>query len=465
MTETLRLEAQQLEGQWINGEYHLRHFLGGSAFSADLSIGDERREPRSVVIKLAEENSPEADLRSESWRIALGISHPDLLRLFQVGRCRIGNLTFAFAVLEQADEVLSQVLPYRPLTEAETISLLDTVLNALAYLHANGLVHGHIKPANVMACGEMVKLSSDGVTRSGKAIGDRSGYDPPEMTTSPAGDAWSLGMTLVEILTQRLPLWDKNLEGDPVVPRSLPAPFFAIVRNCLRRDPRKRWTIRDIARHLHRVDAASLASKPIVSAAARRVLYVVLAILLVAGAVVGVKVLNRTRKARSDQPSAAAVGSPAESTLPKSPPAESTQPSNSQAELAKPQQSATGDDTNSGSAPEEPIAAKPAQPTTPPSETTKDSVIHEVIPDVPQKARATIWGTVRVGIRVTVEPSGDVSEAIIVSPGPSQYFADLAQQAAQKWKFAATPGHSDIWILRFEFSATDTQVSSAHATQ
>jgi TonB family protein len=461
MSETsTKWHAKQLEGQWVNSDFYLRSCLGGWAFTADSSNREQGRDSQSVVIKLVEENAPEANRRLESWHLASGISHPDLIRLFQIGRCRIGNTAFVFAALEPADEALSQVLPYRPLTEAETLSLLDPVLNALAHLHANGLAHGHIKPANIMACGELVKLSSDGVIRSGAAILDRAAYDPPEMAASPAGDAWSLGMTLVEILTQRLPFWDKNTDGDPVVPEALlPTPVREIVQNCLRRDPKKRWTIRDIAGRLHHIETATQASKPIVSRAARSYLFsAVLTILLIAAAVIGVEVLNRTPKAPSGQPTQVAVAKSAEGPLPKPLPAENAQPANPQMERtepATPQQTANGDETNSSSASEAPADAK----------RTSNAVIHKVIPDAPQKARATIWGTVRVGIKVTVDPSGDVSDAIIASPGPSTYFAHLAQQAAQQWKFAATPGQSTDWTLRFEFSATDTKVFSARAQQ
>jgi len=84
-------------------------------------------------------------------------------------------------------------------------------------------------------------------------------------------------------------------------------------------------------------------------------------------------------------------------------------------------------------------------------------VIHQVLPNVPQSARDTIRGTVRVGIKVSVDPSGSVIDATIDSQGPSSYFANLALQAARQWKFAPARSAPDDWNLRFEFSADDTQ--------
>ena len=83
---------------------------------------------------------------------------------------------------------------------------------------------------------------------------------------------------------------------------------------------------------------------------------------------------------------------------------------------------------------------RPIQPTAsekaPVAAPSGQDVIHRVIPDASQSALDTIRGTVRVSIRAHVDPSGDVSEVAIDSPGPSRYFARLAQQAAQQWKFS-----------------------------
>jgi hypothetical protein len=49
------------------------------------------------------------------------------------------------------------------------------------------------------------------------------------------------------------------------------------------------------------------------------------------------------------------------------------------------------------------------------------------------------------------------------SPGPSKYFARLAAEAAQRWKFAPSNRDADRgFILRFDFTNTDT---TAWATQ
>ena len=90
-------------------------------------------------------------------------------------------------------------------------------------------------------------------------------------------------------------------------------------------------------------------------------------------------------------------------------------------------------------------------------------VVEKVLPEVPQKARDSIRGKVRVSVRVLVDSSGSVVNAKLDSAVPSKYFADLALRAAQRWKFRPTKiddgNVSSEWIiLRFEFMNSGTRV-------
>ena len=85
-------------------------------------------------------------------------------------------------------------------------------------------------------------------------------------------------------------------------------------------------------------------------------------------------------------------------------------------------------------------------------------MVQQVLPDVPQKARDTIQGTLRVSVRLHVDRSGSVTDAEFESPGPSKYFARLAMQAAKSWKF--TPDHQDDereFLVRFDFNNIETK--------
>jgi TonB family protein len=90
------------------------------------------------------------------------------------------------------------------------------------------------------------------------------------------------------------------------------------------------------------------------------------------------------------------------------------------------------------------------------SSTARAEVLEQVLPDASEKALASIHGTVRVSVRVQVDPTGNVSEARLDPAGPSQYFADLALKAARRWQFTSPEvnGHSvpSEWLIRFHFT-------------
>ena len=112
---------------------------------------------------------------------------------------------------------------------------------------------------------------------------------------------------------------------------------------------------------------------------------------------------------------------------------------------------------------EAPPATHSGPGTTARSADTGSGAVHEEIPRVPQSARDTIHGRVKVSVRVLVDKSGNVVRDTFESPGPSNYFNRLASQAARKWKFASvnTDGKRE-WLLRFEFGREGTTV---HATR
>jgi hypothetical protein len=52
-----------------------------------------------------------------------------------------------------------------------------------------------------------------------------------------------------------------------------------------------------------------------------------------------------------------------------------------------------------------------------------------------------------------VDPSGSVAAVLPENPGPSKYFARLADNAAREWRFAETDKQSArVWLLRFQFT-------------
>jgi len=459
---------KQWEGQVVNGEFHLRRYLGGSEHSAVFLTEHAERALQKAAIKLIPTDPENAEAQLSRWRLAAKLTHPHLIRLFQMGRCQLSNMGMLYVVMEYAEEDLSQILPHRPLTPAEARDMLEPTLDALAYVHGKGFVHDHMKPANIMALDDQVKISSDGLCRmdeSSGGLGKPSAYDPPETVgggISPAGDVWSLGITLVEALTQRLLVWEGAERGDPVLPETMPAPFLDVARHCLRRDPQLRWTVANITARLQQnspVLQEQTTAKPQARSANWRYVVSTVAVALALAAILGgSRLLNRRQQAQRT-PSIASEQPRVQPKLKKRPVTPET---------GEPTQRTS--DKKQGSSGTAPLAAslRPEAGTkTPISGLVQGEAFDQVLPDVSQKARDTIRGKVKVSVRVRVDPSGSVQEAMFDSPGPSKYFADLALQAARRWSFwpAKVDGRnvSSEWILRFEFERTAIKVLPVEA--
>ena len=84
------------------------------------------------------------------------------------------------------------------------------------------------------------------------------------------------------------------------------------------------------------------------------------------------------------------------------------------------------------------------------------SVIYEEMPEVSRRARASVRGTIKVIVRVSVDRSGKVIAQSLVNRGSSRYFARVAGEAARKWRFAPDSREPRQWLLQFEFTREGT---------
>jgi TonB family protein len=541
MTDALK----RWEGQIVEGIFPLRQFLGETDHSAVFLTEYREGHPQKAAIKLFPADPATADSQLSRWRLASELSHPHLLRLFRSGRSRIDGNDLLYLVMEFAEEDLSQILPQRALTPEETRDMLGPVLDALEYLHGNGLVHTDLKPSNILAVGDRLKLSSDAISRAGEsqsASKPASAYDAPEATSgmlTPAADVWSLGTTLVEVLTQRLPESQPGSNLEPLVPASLPAPFLEIARQCLRLAPQGRMSVAEIGAQLNSRSATAAApasrsvpdSRPSVSSVSvtsqvspvsprplaalpvpppgdarmqnnphrpppyrdsrsrsRFLVPLIVGALLFAGILTVPRLLTHRPEVQSvptvaseKVPGRPAVQKPAESggaskkrAVPKSepatketarsvaPPPPKADPRSAPAAADSLKTTSEKESPSTAASPKNPVPAEAGKPAVRGIASAKGEVLDQVLPDVSQKARASIYGKVRVSVRVHVDPSGGVSAAEFDSPGPSKFFADLALQAARKWAFTPPEVNgksvASEWRLRFEFTQKDTKV-------
>jgi TonB family protein len=456
---------KQWEGQGVNGEFQLRQYLGGSDHSAVFLTERSEREPQQVAIKLVPANAENPELQLSWWELAAKLSHPHLLRLFQRGRCQVEGTELFYAVMEYAEESLAQILPYRPLTAAEARDTFQPLLDALAYIHARGFVHGHIKPSNVMAVSDQIKLSSDelcGAGESGRVLGAPSIYAAPEIVDgegmSPASDIWSLGMTLVEALTQHPPLSDRTKQTEVVLPETIPEPFFDIASHCLRRDPQRRWTVAEIAARLQRASPARAEEHETGEPRKARAKWGYIAATLAAAVLLWVILSPRSNR----HPGAELGASSAVESSQRTPEAALGAETGQTAQIPKQPASLVSAPSNVS-----PAAARNTTAKNSIGDVAQGAVLQQVMPEVSRYSRSTIQGKVRVRVRVMVDSSGNVSGAKFDSHGPSKYFAERALQAARQWTFKPPQvdgqGVPSEWVLKFEFGRTATNVHPARA--
>lgn len=407
-------------GQIIDGKYPLLEWLGGSANTAVFRT--QLPDSTSAAIKLVRAETVNAAQVLSTWKQLISLSHPNLLRMFDAGHCQINAAKWVYCLMELADENLDQVFPVRALSSAEVADLLPPVIGALAFLHGQGWVHSGLKPSNLFAVKNQLKLAVDSIQPATQACnrGAPSAYDAPEAGTfTKASDVWSLGMIIVSAFDQRPLVWSRSNSVIPPLPKSIPAPYRLIAGECLRIDPAERCSLQRVGELLRPQGPVvpKTSSKP---SSKKENLIVPVAALVVIGLII--TVISRHSPSKTPVEPAA------------------TQ----QAQLASP------DSSSKKSVSESNIGPK------------SDGISARVLPEVPRSARETIHGKVHVKVRVTVDPSGRVSSAMLSSPGPSKYFARLALEASRKWQFIPAevngqPGQTQ-WALEYRFGRNSTEV-------
>jgi TonB family protein len=535
---------KNLEGQIVGQVYELKTFLALTGHSA-VYLTQYGSDARKAVIKFISTDFPGPEHQLDRWLVASSLRHPNLLQVLDSGRTRLAQMDLLYVVMECADEDLFQIVPQRPLSQEEVQEILPSLLDAVQYLHANGFIHGHISPSNIMAVGDRLKISGDAIVPIGKpriSYRDRDGYDAPESESLPvdaSADMWSLGATLAEILTQQPPLPLSNGVVDPKIPESLPDAFLDIARHTWICNAAARWSAPQVSTRLNPIAAAAAAAgsaaipasspalasiTPAITAPAAPVLpplsvplsteppvpvaklrtpkvdhsrrqeasrpaqrvmlpnYVVplLAGVLVLVAIYALPKILRHRDVASNAEVSAAPPVTQEATAPQvsqSSPAPQKIPSKPEIS-SKPEVAPARSDAPpvAKSAPKKSIpeatraaAAAPAPAVLRSSDGSpaleakpsrvvpgKGEVLDQVLPQASAKALSTIRGTVRINVRAQVDAAGAVTNAQLDAPGPSKYFAGLAENAARKWTFSPpeVDQHSvpSEWLIRFEFT-------------
>lgn len=202
-----RHDEAPASGTILIGRYRLDTLLG-SGGSADVWRAHDQRRDRVVTIKLLRERE-DLDLRRrflDEARRLTAVRHPGIVEVLGMHDA----LGVTFIVLELVEGIsLADALASRSFTPAESADIVMQLSKALEALHAHGLLHLDLKPANVvLGPAQRVRLIdlgiAGGIGSIPELIRGTPRYVAPEVRAgeplTPAADVYALALVARELL-------------------------------------------------------------------------------------------------------------------------------------------------------------------------------------------------------------------------------------------------------------------------
>src|SRR5436305_488561 len=172
-----------------------------------------------VAVKLLRPEVAEQPVLVEAFlneaRILLELNHPCVVRGREL--IRLGDRYALVLDLVNGQDLRRRLRGGGPLPPAVAVDVVAQVADALAYLHGNGIVHGDVKPGNILVPvdGSAVRLTDFGVARrisdsdQSRATHATPEYVAPEVIAGtpprPSTDVYALGIVLYELFCARTP--------------------------------------------------------------------------------------------------------------------------------------------------------------------------------------------------------------------------------------------------------------------
>lgn len=269
--------------------YTIERELGGGGMSR-VFVADETSLGRKVVIKVL---PPElsagvsVDRFKREIQVAARLQHPHIVPVLAAGE--IDGLPYYTMPFVDGSSVRAR-LAGGALSITETVNILREVARALAYAHANGVVHRDIKPDNVLLTGGSATVTDFGIAKAlsaariegpgsptltamGTSLGTPTYMAPEQAAGDPAtnhrADIYSFGCMAFELLTGQPPfsglsphkLFAAHMGERPALVTDVrpdtPPALAQLVALCLEKEPDNRpQDAGDIARILDGVTSS-----------------------------------------------------------------------------------------------------------------------------------------------------------------------------------------------------------------
>jgi eukaryotic-like serine/threonine-protein kinase len=247
------------------GRYQILENIGTGASSRVVRAFDPLI-GRIVAIKLFSPELARGEARErfiKEARVVGQLSHPWIISLHDMG---IDESTQTpYLVMEFLDgQALDRVLEKGTIPYGRACAWAGDVATALAAAHRKGVIHGDVKPANVLITEEnRVKLMDFGMarlashaTKDTPLLGTPAYWCPEQIMGKPQdarSDLFSLGVVLYEMTTGRRPfdgdslqaICGRVLSSTPLAAShsnpSVPAALDEVIARCMAKDPAQRW--------------------------------------------------------------------------------------------------------------------------------------------------------------------------------------------------------------------------------
>jgi len=254
------------------GKYTLKDLLGQGGFG-DVYVGEQKSGPNVAVKLLDSAHARDEDAITRFKRegeTAKRLQHPNIVRVLDVGSSRQRH----YLVMELVrggsfDRLLRSAAP-----PDKVLSVLTDTARALAYAHAQGVVHRDVKPSNILITrsgkakvadfGLARAVDQSSLTTEGRMIGTASYMSPEQVKgdrATTASDVYAMGIVIYHAITGELPFTSdtqlgflyQHAEVDPPAPHvrpPYPTSLGQLALDCLAKKPKDRPTMEAVADRL-----------------------------------------------------------------------------------------------------------------------------------------------------------------------------------------------------------------------